>query len=200
MADFPTSIYSPRVMTNLPGLTRDVADTKNLYAEDYNGAMDEIVAIETYLKGSIVPTVDITPVGNVAATPLVPFYSLTIPANKFIAPGDSFTVDSYFGALSFIITESFSLKFDGQSIFFLSGDSAWISGGSFKVQIRVVRIDSTHARVFGIVHFNDQIFRVFIGNTQVVDFTTPLVLDFFADSASDDNLEFLMSSARMEYV
>ena len=35
MPDFPGSIFEPRVMENLPGLTRDPADAKNLFAEDY---------------------------------------------------------------------------------------------------------------------------------------------------------------------
>lgn len=48
-AQFPNAIYSSRVVENLNGLTRDVTDAKNLYAEDYNEAMEEITAIETIL-------------------------------------------------------------------------------------------------------------------------------------------------------
>lgn len=49
MADYPDTIFEPRAMENLNGLVRDVADVKNLYAEDYNEATAEIVAIETVL-------------------------------------------------------------------------------------------------------------------------------------------------------
>ncbi len=49
MPQFPEEIFTPREMVNLPGLTRDEADTKNLYAEDYNEATGEIVAVEEIL-------------------------------------------------------------------------------------------------------------------------------------------------------
>ena len=49
MAEFPNDIFDPRTMQNLPGLVRDPADTKNLYAEDYNEATAEIVAVEETL-------------------------------------------------------------------------------------------------------------------------------------------------------
>lgn len=49
MADFPGSIFTPRTVENLPGLTLDPAETANLFAEDVNLPNDEIVAIEETL-------------------------------------------------------------------------------------------------------------------------------------------------------
>jgi hypothetical protein len=49
MPDFPSALYDPRTLVNIPGVTFDVAQTKRLYAEDLNSANDEIVAIETIL-------------------------------------------------------------------------------------------------------------------------------------------------------
>lgn len=49
MADFPTSVYVPREVTNLPGLVLDPLETANLFAEDVNLPNAEIVAIETTL-------------------------------------------------------------------------------------------------------------------------------------------------------
>jgi len=49
MADFPNSIYSPRTMTNRPGVEYDEDKTKVIYAEDFNFDRAEIVAIENYI-------------------------------------------------------------------------------------------------------------------------------------------------------
>lgn len=49
MADFPGSIFSPRTLVNLPGISFDPTQTKNLFAEDVNSPNAEIVAIETTL-------------------------------------------------------------------------------------------------------------------------------------------------------
>lgn len=49
MPQYPDEIYTPRTMTNLPGLTRDIANTQNLYAEDYNETNQEVIAIENTL-------------------------------------------------------------------------------------------------------------------------------------------------------
>lgn len=49
MADFPSSIFDPRTVENLPGVSYDAADTQTLYAEDINAATAEIVAIEETL-------------------------------------------------------------------------------------------------------------------------------------------------------
>lgn len=66
MANFPDSIYNPRVMVNRPGVVYDPLKTKVIYAEDFNKDRDELVAIETFLQklpegslwnGKIVPSV-----------------------------------------------------------------------------------------------------------------------------------------------
>lgn len=49
MADFPGSIFDPREVENLPGISYDAAKTKVLYAEDLNAATAEIVAVEETL-------------------------------------------------------------------------------------------------------------------------------------------------------
>ena len=52
MADFPDSIFSPRVVENLPGLLYEPTDLKTGFAEDINLPNAEIVAIETELGAS----------------------------------------------------------------------------------------------------------------------------------------------------
>lgn len=49
MADFPSAIFTPRTVANVPGVTYDAADTKTGYAEDYSLPAAEIEAIETVL-------------------------------------------------------------------------------------------------------------------------------------------------------
>ena len=49
MADFPTTIFTPRTVANLPGIAYDALDTHTFFAEDYELPADEIVAIETIL-------------------------------------------------------------------------------------------------------------------------------------------------------
>lgn len=49
MADFPTSIFSQRTLTNAPGQTFDPTKTTRLYAEDIQQLGDEVTAIETIL-------------------------------------------------------------------------------------------------------------------------------------------------------
>lgn len=49
MANFPSSIYGPRVLVNRQGRTFDVDKTEILFAEDLNWANEEITAIETEL-------------------------------------------------------------------------------------------------------------------------------------------------------
>ena len=49
MADYPDSIYNPRVMKNRPGAVYDPLKTKVIFAEDFNKDRDEIVAIQTEL-------------------------------------------------------------------------------------------------------------------------------------------------------
>lgn len=48
-AKYPAQTYAPRTIANRPGITYDPADTKTLYKEDFDGATQEIVAIETEL-------------------------------------------------------------------------------------------------------------------------------------------------------
>ena len=49
MPDFPTSLYTERTTSNLPGITYDPANEKNLYSEDFQHHAAEIIAIETAL-------------------------------------------------------------------------------------------------------------------------------------------------------
>ena len=49
MANFPNTIYTPRDTENLPGITFNPADKKNLYSEDFQGIGNELNAIETIL-------------------------------------------------------------------------------------------------------------------------------------------------------
>ena len=49
MADFPDSIFSPRVVENLPGIEYVAEDLKTGFAEDINNPNAEIVAIEETL-------------------------------------------------------------------------------------------------------------------------------------------------------
>jgi len=49
MADFPTAIFTPRAVANLPGIVYNADDDLTYYAEDYELPTDEIVAIETVL-------------------------------------------------------------------------------------------------------------------------------------------------------
>ncbi len=49
MPDYPDSIYSPRTLVNWYKRTFDALKTRTFYAEDYNNAVAEIVAIETEL-------------------------------------------------------------------------------------------------------------------------------------------------------
>lgn len=59
MADFPTSIYDPRVVENVNGVAYDVAKTKTLFAEDINLLADEVVAIEDALGANLDNIVDL---------------------------------------------------------------------------------------------------------------------------------------------
>jgi hypothetical protein len=49
MANFPNSIFSPRVLVDRIGAIYDAAKTKVFFAKDHNDSLDEIVAIETEL-------------------------------------------------------------------------------------------------------------------------------------------------------
>lgn len=49
MAEFPGDIYDPRDIENMPGVVYDPDKKTIVYAEDVNGANEEIVAIETAL-------------------------------------------------------------------------------------------------------------------------------------------------------
>lgn len=49
MADYPADIFEYRTMQNLQGLTFDGADTRTLFAEDFNALVEEIIAIEDTL-------------------------------------------------------------------------------------------------------------------------------------------------------
>jgi hypothetical protein len=49
MATFPSSIFSPRTTANLPGVSYDPTQTKEVYAEDYSLPAAEIAEIETIL-------------------------------------------------------------------------------------------------------------------------------------------------------
>lgn len=49
MAQYPSEIYTPRLMTNRNNAIYDAARTKDIYAEDFNYDRDEIVAIENEL-------------------------------------------------------------------------------------------------------------------------------------------------------
>lgn len=49
MADFPTAIFAPRTVSNLPGVSYDATQEKIQYAEDFTLPAAEIVAIETIL-------------------------------------------------------------------------------------------------------------------------------------------------------
>ncbi len=49
MADFPNSIYEERETENLPGITFDAGNKKNLYSEDFQNHAAEIIAIEETL-------------------------------------------------------------------------------------------------------------------------------------------------------
>lgn len=49
MADFPTTIFTPRTTANQPGISYDASKTKVQFAEDYSLPAAEIEAIETIL-------------------------------------------------------------------------------------------------------------------------------------------------------
>ena len=49
MATFPTAVFAPRTTENLPGVSYDPTQTKEVYAEDYSLPAAEIAAIETIL-------------------------------------------------------------------------------------------------------------------------------------------------------
>ena len=59
MPNFPSSIWVPRVVKNLPGITFDTPHPQNLYAEDYNNLANEVVSIENVLGENLryIPTV-----------------------------------------------------------------------------------------------------------------------------------------------
>lgn len=49
MADFPSSVFTPRTTANQPGITYDPTKTKIQFAEDYSLPAAEIEAIESTL-------------------------------------------------------------------------------------------------------------------------------------------------------
>jgi hypothetical protein len=49
MSDFPDAIYTPRETENLPGISYDPANKRNMYSEDFQNLGAEINAIETIL-------------------------------------------------------------------------------------------------------------------------------------------------------
>jgi len=53
MADFPSSVYSPRTKENKAGIAYDADKTTIGYSEDITKLDDEIVAIETELNSAI---------------------------------------------------------------------------------------------------------------------------------------------------
>lgn len=48
MADFPTSVYSPRTKKNKDGVTYDPTKLRSIFAEDITKLDDEVVALETW--------------------------------------------------------------------------------------------------------------------------------------------------------
>ena len=58
MPNFPSSIFSPRVLVNKARVIYDALKTRIFYAEDYNSLTDEVVAIEktlTNVDGAMLP-------------------------------------------------------------------------------------------------------------------------------------------------
>ena len=53
MANYPDSIYNPRVVTDKSGVEYDVAKTTVFFAKDKNDPDAEIVAVETELLGAL---------------------------------------------------------------------------------------------------------------------------------------------------
>lgn len=52
-AQFPTTVYTPRVTENLPGITYDATQKQNMFSEDFQNLGNEINAIETWLLGQV---------------------------------------------------------------------------------------------------------------------------------------------------
>ena len=76
MADFPTTIYSPRTKANRSGVVYDAGKETVLFAEDISKLEDEVVAIETLLErqGTGTVTSHATPTIN---TDTVDSFSIT---------------------------------------------------------------------------------------------------------------------------
>ena len=53
MADFPTSIYSPRTKENRSGVVYDPTKSKQIFAEDIQNLDNEVVAVETFLQSNV---------------------------------------------------------------------------------------------------------------------------------------------------
>ncbi len=77
MADYPSAIFTPRVVENVPGQTFDPTKTTRIYAEDENLPNDEIVAIESTLGVNVQGDYD-TLVERLDATPPTPQYLMAL--------------------------------------------------------------------------------------------------------------------------
>ncbi len=98
MADFPSAIFTPRTVANLPGISYEPTEMTTEFAEDYSLPAAEIAAIET--------TLGVNPQGAYAtvrawldalaaavpASPLVPETSL--------APAANISLDAYNSAVA----------------------------------------------------------------------------------------------------
>ncbi len=86
--------FTPRTMTNLPGLTRDPLDTKNLFAEDWNELITEVLALDAAIAAGFMNIGDL--VGG-----STPYAFLFADASGNLASQDNFVTNSGLDQLSF---------------------------------------------------------------------------------------------------
>lgn len=101
MADFPNSVYTPRVKENKSGVVFDVDKKTTLFAEDVSKLDDEVVAIESELGANPKGTY-----GNVLER-LDDIDTRILNAGRRVAtlPNDSYLYPTPGNADTFIVTE-----------------------------------------------------------------------------------------------
>jgi hypothetical protein len=122
MANYPTSIFEPREVENLPGYAYDSTKKRVQFAEDYTYPAEEIVAIEE--------TLGINPQGSYA----------TVAERLDAGTGASLELGIY-GGLSFSTFNILPEIFGGTADEVFSGSVPVVAGNAQTVYTLLVLID-----------------------------------------------------------
>lgn len=177
--------FTPRTMTNLPGLTRDPADTKNLFAEDWNEMIAYLLSVGT--ENNTLDTVS-TEIGNDTATPTVPVKTFTIPADFLANDGDTLELYAVFLFGDYTTGDKFEIKMLTYSLAYQEGIPLDHYGIPADALIKIMRTGSDELKVWGKSKPVGYLESNAIITISGVDFSIDIDIDVLLDGAIDDRM------------